>query len=531
MSVGDRYDVERTGDFAVTRIRPRRSKPVKVDPSLGVAIAVLTDDAALADAIHDAAAANHPVATASTVEEAIELATHGRCGVLITDQLSSHSTLRRVTERLREAEPALVVVAVGSPGDQQGLMSLLSAGIVDRLMLKPVAPSLAQTVLKSAVQQHRTMQGPATPVPLAEQPEPAVTLVELQRHAANDLTEVRPRLSPAEVVAPASSVATSTPSGRMDLPRPSWIAVVAALIIGAGVMGWIATDRTPVIDVQAVIASNLAAAQRALREGHTFEPRGQSALDYYNTVLALDPANTAARQGIDQVADRFAAQAAMAIARGQVAAAIVALDSVRRLRPEHRQLKQLQAQLQTAQEKLAASVAARAQPAKAAPAPATQQQNVEAQARANAKAAEALKRDRQELAKAQQQLAAKIQAAEAQLAVARREKVVELPPAPVVAAPVAAAAPATPPTPKLVRMVRPQYPEDALRYGAEGWVNVRMSVTPAGTVLDPWVESSSNGSMFNRAALAAVRKWKYEPFDSTDPRRVTVRVEFRMEER
>jgi protein TonB len=80
-------------------------------------------------------------------------------------------------------------------------------------------------------------------------------------------------------------------------------------------------------------------------------------------------------------------------------------------------------------------------------------------------------------------------------------------------------------------MVRPQYPEDALRYGAEGWVNVRMSVTPAGTVLDPWVESSSNGSMFNRAALAAVRKWKYEPFDSTDPRRVTVRVEFRMEER
>jgi TonB family protein len=54
---------------------------------------------------------------------------------------------------------------------------------------------------------------------------------------------------------------------------------------------------------------------------------------------------------------------------------------------------------------------------------------------------------------------------------------------------------------------------------------------PTGDVLDPWVESSSNGSMFNRAALAAVRKWKYEPFASAGPQSVTVRVEFRMEER
>jgi protein TonB len=531
MSVGDRYDVERTGDFAVTRIRPRRSKPAQVDPHLGVAITVLTDDAALADAIHDAAAANHPVATASAVEEAIELARHGRCGILITDQLSAHSTLQRVTERLREAEPALVVVAVGSPGDQHALMSLLSAGIVDRLMLKPVAPSLAQTVLKSAVQQHRTLQGPATAVALAEQPEPAVVMVELQRHAASDLTEVRPRPAPAEIVAPASSVATSTPADRMDPPRPSWIAVVAALIIGAGVMGWIATDRTPAIDAQAVIANNLAAAQRALREGHAFEPRGQSALDYYNTVLALDPANTDAQQGLDQIADRFATQAAMAIARGQVAAAIVALDSVRRIRPEHRQLEQLQAQLQAAQEKLAASVPAHAQPApppaKAPPAASASRQSVDAQARAVAKAAEALKREREELAKAQQQFAAKVQAAETQLAAARNE-VVELPPTPIVAAPPPAPAPHTP---KLARMVRPQYPDDALRYGTEGWVNVRMSVMPTGDVLDPWVESSSNGSMFNRAALAAVRKWKYEPFASAGPQSVTVRVEFRMEER
>jgi len=547
MSVGDLYDVERTGEFAVTRVR-RRSKQASGDAAQtnatrAVPITVLTDDATLADAIHDAAAAAHPVATASTLDEAVEFAANGRCGILITDQLSTPSALRQMTQRLRQAEPALVVVAVGNNGDQGGLISLLSAGVVDRLMLKPLTPSLAQIVLKSAVQQHRTLQGVGTAVTLIEsqspQPEPAVVLVELQRHAANDLTEAKLDLqpSPAEVVVPASIAGPATPSRPRDIPRPPWIAVVAALVAVAGLMWWIAAGRQPAIDPQAVIATNLAAAQRAVREGHAVEPRGQSAFDYYNTVLALDPANAAAKQGIDQIADSFATQAGMAIARGQVAAAIVALDSIRRVRPEHRQLPDLQAQLAAAQETLAAAVpeivAPTPQPPKAAPAPAvspTLQKNVEAQARAVAEAAAALKRDQQELANAQQQFAAKLEAAEARLAAARKETIEAAP----IPTPAAAAAATPMPTPKLARMVRPEYPSEALRTGAEGWVNVSMFVMPAGSVRDPRVEQSSNGTLFNRAALAAVRKWRYEPFAAADPhaaQRVTVRVEFRMEER
>ena len=568
MSVGDLYDVERTGEFAVTRVRRRsqQAKPdtaqnnatqnnatqnnatqndaTQIDATRRVPIAVLTDDATLADAIHDAAAASHPVATASTLDEALELAAHGRCGILITDHLSTPSALRQMTQRLRKAEPALIVVAVGNNGDQGGLMSLLSAGIVDRLMLKPLTPSLAQVVIKSAVQQYRTLHGVGTAVSLVEQPEPAVVLVDLKRHAANDLTEVRRDVqpSPAEVVAPASTVGPTTPSRPQNIPRPPWIAVAAALLAVAGLMWWVAAQRKPAIDPQAVIVSNLAAAQRAFREGHALEPRGQSAFDYYNTVLALDPANATAHQGIDQIADRFAAQAGMAIARGQVAAAIVALDGIRRVRPEHRQLQELQEQLDAAQEKLAAAVPEHVQPApqpppKAAPAPAispSAQRNVEAQARAVAEAAAALERDQQELATAQRQFAAKIEAAEAQLAAAHQQ-VVEVPPiaalAPAATAP-AATAPATP-TPRLARMVRPEYPSEALRTGAEGWVSVSLSVTPAGNVIDPRVEQSSNSTLFNRAALAAVRKWRYEPFASADPlasQRLMVRVEFRMQE-
>jgi protein TonB len=79
--------------------------------------------------------------------------------------------------------------------------------------------------------------------------------------------------------------------------------------------------------------------------------------------------------------------------------------------------------------------------------------------------------------------------------------------------------------------VRPDYPQDALLKGTEGWVDVSMTVTPSGNVLDPRVEGSSNGTLFNRAALGAVRKWRYEPFAASEAQRVTVRVDFRMKDR
>jgi protein TonB len=305
-------------------------------------------------------------------------------------------------------------------------------------------------------------------------------------------------------------------------------------------MYWVAAARNPTIDPQTVIANNLVAAQRALNEGHALEPRGRSALDHYTTVLALDPTNAAARQGIDQIADRFAAQAGVAISRGQVAAAIVALDSVRRVRPAHRQLRELQERLDTAQATYAAKVSepVKATPKaapKATPAPSITpaQQKIEAQARAVAEAAAALKRDQLKLANAQQLFALKIEAAQAQLAVARQESVEESVEERV-ESPATASATAAPASPRLVRIVKPEYPQDALLRGAEGWVNVSMSVTPAGNVQDPRVEETSNGTQFNRAAMSAVRKWKYEPFAASDPqekRRVTVRVDFRMEGR
>lgn len=58
--------------------------------------------------------------------------------------------------------------------------------------------------------------------------------------------------------------------------------------------------------------------------------------------------------------------------------------------------------------------------------------------------------------------------------------------------------------------VAPIYPRRALSRGIEGHVIVEFTVTRAGTVRDPVVVESTS-SVFERAALAAVLKFKYKP--------------------
>jgi len=61
----------------------------------------------------------------------------------------------------------------------------------------------------------------------------------------------------------------------------------------------------------------------------------------------------------------------------------------------------------------------------------------------------------------------------------------------------------------LVR-VEPQYPQGAKQRKLEGWVQVRFTISTAGSVKDAAVVKSSN-SVFERSALQAVSKWKYQP--------------------
>ena len=77
----------------------------------------------------------------------------------------------------------------------------------------------------------------------------------------------------------------------------------------------------------------------------------------------------------------------------------------------------------------------------------------------------------------------------------------------------------------LVR-IEPAYPSRALSRRIEGWVLLEFTITPLGSVEDIVVVDAEPPSLFNSAALRAVRRWKYKPRieDGAAVRRTGVQV-------
>lgn len=59
--------------------------------------------------------------------------------------------------------------------------------------------------------------------------------------------------------------------------------------------------------------------------------------------------------------------------------------------------------------------------------------------------------------------------------------------------------------------VRPTYPASAAARGLEGHVTIRFTISPSGSVVDATVIDSAPPGVFDRAALKAIRRWRYDP--------------------
>ncbi|MBM0103647.1 energy transducer TonB [Steroidobacter sp. S1-65] len=361
-------------------------------------------------------------------------------------------------------------------------------------------------------------------------------------------------LSAASVGAPA--VAPSRLSAR-----PPWIAFAAALVAVALAVWWVMAQRMPDIDPGEVIARNLHDAQTAMADGRYTDPSERSAFHYYSTVLALDPTNAEAIAGIDAIANRHLTDARVLLAEQKIAEAGVALEKARRVRPDHNGLTLLEAQWRTELRKLlAASTGVAKTISEPIVKPAGTRQRATAPKRTEQTLAAANKVEEPQARKSgsgpemkafvERPQVAKLDVAAAALAAAKPPStrleemalpvsepdvsiantganiVQEIAPA---ASPAPTPAPAVPPAePKLIKMIQPRYPQEALMRGLEGWVDISLQVSPTGDVIDPRIEGSSRGRMFNRAALNAVQQWKYEPrSDGASSGRVRVRVQFK----
>ena len=96
-----------------------------------------------------------------------------------------------------------------------------------------------------------------------------------------------------------------------------------------------------------------------------------------------------------------------------------------------------------------------------------------------------------------------------------------------------AAGSAAVPVPALVLMkpLRPEFPQDAVQKGVEGWVELSFIVTAAGKPINVRVTGAAPAGVFDKAAIAALQRARYQPLSTTDDsvsRQASLRVSFRL---
>ena len=89
----------------------------------------------------------------------------------------------------------------------------------------------------------------------------------------------------------------------------------------------------------------LAAAEHAMEEYRLTTPEGDNALEYYNEVLAIDPANTVAATGYLRIAERYGTLAKGEIAKDNLSKASDYIERGLRVHPEDEQLLALDEQI------------------------------------------------------------------------------------------------------------------------------------------------------------------------------------------
>jgi TonB family protein len=359
--------------------------------------------------------------------------------------------------------------------------------------------------------------------------------------------------------------------------RPSWLLLIIVTAVVAGLTWGIMQQRMPEIDPRQVIANNLSAAKLAIDAKRYVDPPEHSAVHYFTSVLALDPDNQEALAGLTLLTNHFIEKAKTAILDGHFAEAALAIDSVRRVQPTNRRLEFLESELRKAVEAHVAALntetssnvtstgLARSVPSASAKDEVRTRLKSERPAVPNRETSNALENaavasaevHRPESvpsvdtsdARAESTRAAyadvehAYETAAQQLALHSRAQVSEIPAAtPEVfdppldqPAPSTGSGPEVPSTAALkpLKLVEPQYPQAAQVRGLEGWVDLRLTVAPSGDVIHARVEEREGSRSFERAALFAVRQWKYEPYtpsqSNAPPREIVVRVGFRLE--
>lgn len=484
----------------------------------------------------------NPVDSATFALE--QLSSARRPQVLMIDSRDV-SDIRADVEAVQSQAPRASIVVFAAEGADQQLADILRGTSVFAVLPLPVDQTKTSAIFGGAVAEARNKQ--------ADQNAPAPE--------ARSAPLIQPALTETPSVEARATEPPSAGGGRSFKMQVA-LGGIAAIILVGGLIAYFTKDKAPApaipvaeqpADAAAIAETTLPAvetslvkgkvdellekARLAMRERRYAEPAGDNALLYYRSAAATDATSAEALDGLNRVAGVLAGRFEEALQGAKLEDAATALAQFKNAMPEDARITALQQRLTGAQvskamadgnlDRAAALVRAaqqgnlmptaqiarwrseisrlqeearekRAADQSARDAAAAEQKKLRdaraaAAAEAERQAQTARDKEREEQAKAEQAAQATRAAAAPAEAGAQR------------------AASTLQSSLKRKRYVAPEYPMDALSRQVGGVVVLEFTVDTQGEPRDIHVQSSEPEGVFDRAAISAVKRWRYEP--------------------
>ncbi len=525
-------------------------------------LVVLTDAEDFHSAVKDAVSVQQRVWRVPTADQAAELLLTGRVGVLIVDADSLTHGAPTLITRLNLEFPDLVVVVAGTHDEAPQFARLVSEGMVYRFLQKPVSAARVRAFIDAALRRHSELAANAPaivhargggralrklwltvlaivlcgvgfmmtrghePARIAENRKPPVQPVsaEVTRHeqiardqaaldraaSAHGPVPLTPSVAPEPV--PPEVTAESSARQIKRLLRDADAAIAVGNLVGTDP----GSAQSLVVSALAVDPQNPAAQQLEKRLQDAAVARAQSAIADADRASAANWIASAEQLGVaetDVTALRRAQADSEQHARGEELSGLARLAAQRLtddklIEPAGDNALQYLKQLQTEDPTLAA--------------PLMQQLAGRLLTKARREIAQGGYDSADQWLKAAQETgvgAGDIATVHSEVENARTR-----------AAFLASVLPSG--KLKIKKYVVPAYPSKALNQNVEGWVDLEFTLDVQGGIREITVKSAVPTGVFEKAAVDAVAKWRYQPVTRNGvavEQRSAIRVQFKLE--
>jgi protein TonB len=519
--------------------KPSVSHPRRVE------IIALTDDDALLEQIGQALDGEATFRHVESVDAAREFIRPLRPCLLLLDA-RGRQDLPATVASMQSPDGTCVVVVLTPPDESANVARSLKGSATFAILSIPFEQGPTIAVLDGAREEALAR------LTLTAQPIVEPTVVESAPSVEPAVVESTP-----SVVAAASVRATvqhgndvrraRTPAIRTVEPAGggkwrTWGAVLAGMVLVAIAVAWVmlrapstddpvaatatpaprvvkpvaAPPATDVADVQSGTSEELLdRAREALNARNYTAPDGDNALDLFRAVLAQDPDNDEAREGLQRIGGLLDERLQSELAQRKLNDAAGTLAHLKLIRPGDPALARFDAKLAEAQAAAAAEVSRRQAAARAE----QLAQLVSTRPRDGKLVDPATVRAAPAAAIAQPPMTQPEQPEQLAQPVAESRNPARPLESPKNNALASLNAPRQPPAGELkrTRYVPPGYPKDALKRGLGGEVRVRFTLDADGKVKSAEVVNASPADVFDRAALDAVRRWRFKPPAAGNP--------------